>query len=205
MNEIEFAGLLVSRVCHDLVSPVGAVINGLEVLEDERDATMRADALRLVMSSAEQAAARLQFARIAFGAAGSAGAELDLGEVGRIVKGLLLNGKVTLHWRADPVHWPKDWAKLLMNAAMVASESLPRGGEVSVDTAGDATAPRFTVRATGQNARMLEEMERAARGEAGVTLDSRSIQPFLLHKLSRSLNAGLTLTMRPGEVEIVAG
>ena len=69
MNDLEFAALLVSRVCHDLVSPVGAVVNGLEVLEDETDAAMRADALRLVASSAEQAAARLQFARLAYGAA----------------------------------------------------------------------------------------------------------------------------------------
>jgi len=75
MGELEFAALLVSRVCHDLVSPVGAVVNGLEVLEDERDATMRADALKLVTSSAEQATARLQFARIAFGAAGSRAAK----------------------------------------------------------------------------------------------------------------------------------
>src|SRR5689334_2194191 len=89
MNDLDLAALLVSRVCHDLVSPVGAVINGLEVLEDERDPVMRADALKLVTSSADQAAARLQFARIAFGAAGSAGAALDLTELGRIAKGLL--------------------------------------------------------------------------------------------------------------------
>src|SRR5271170_156612 len=112
MNEIEFAALLVSRVCHDLVSPVGAVVNGLEVLEDERDATMRADALKLVTSSAAQAAARLQFARIAFGAAGSAGAELDLTEVGRMVCGLLAGGKVEVDWQAASANWPKDWAKL---------------------------------------------------------------------------------------------
>ena len=106
MNDLDFAALLVSRVCHDLVSPVGAVVNGLEVLEDERDATMRADALKLVTSSAEQAAARLQFARIAFGAAGSAGAELDLNEVGRTVKGLTLGGKVQIDWQAAHVNWP---------------------------------------------------------------------------------------------------
>src|SRR5258707_2354551 len=81
MNDLDFAALLVSRVCHDLVSPVGAVVNGLEVLEDETDPAMRADALRLVASSSEQATARLQFARIAFEAAGSAvaGAEFDDG------------------------------------------------------------------------------------------------------------------------------
>src|SRR6266704_6686684 len=122
MNDLDFAALLVSRVCHDLVSPVGAVVNGLEVLEDETDPAMRADALRLVAASAEQAAARLQFARIAFGAAGSAGAELDLTEVGRIVRGLLRGGKVEIDWQAASVNWPKDWAKLLMNVVLSAAD-----------------------------------------------------------------------------------
>src|SRR5215469_5639397 len=104
MNDLDFAALLVSRVCHDLVSPVGAVVNGLEVLEDETDHAMRADALRLVAASAEQAAARLQFARIAFGAAGSTGAELDMSEIGRIMTGLLKGGKVELLWQAQPAN-----------------------------------------------------------------------------------------------------
>src|SRR5256885_8383972 len=119
MNDLDFAALLVSRVCHDLVSPVGAVVNGLEILADERDPTMRADALKLVGSSAEQAAARLQFARIAFGAAGSAGAALDLTEIGRIVRGLLSGGKIAIEWDAASTTWPKDWAKLLMNAIVI--------------------------------------------------------------------------------------
>src|ERR1700739_296501 len=105
MNDLDFAALLVSRVCHDLVSPVGAVVNGLEVLEDENDVAMRADALRLVAASAEQAAARLQFARLAFGAAGSAGAELDLAEVGRIVEGLMKGGRAELLWKMPSVTW----------------------------------------------------------------------------------------------------
>jgi histidine phosphotransferase ChpT len=205
MGELEFAALLVSRVCHDLVSPVGAVVNGLEVLEDERDATMRADALKLVTSSAEQATARLQFARIAFGAAGSAGAELDLNEVGRTVQGLVKGGKVNVDWQAASLNWPKDWAKLLMNATLLASDSLPRGGHIKVETSSDPAAPGFTVRATGQNARILEEVEKAARGEPVYPLDGRSIQAFLTYKLARTLNAGLTLTARDGTVELVAG
>jgi histidine phosphotransferase ChpT len=205
MNEIEFAALLVSRVCHDLVSPVGAVMNGLEVLEDERDAAMRADALKLVVSSAAQAAARLQFARIAYGAAGSAGAELDLTEVGRMVNGLMLGGKVTVDWQAAHANWPKDWAKLLMNATVLAADSLPRGGHVTVETSSDPAAPSFTVRAKGLHARVLDEVERAARGEVVAPLDGRTIQAFLLHKLARGLNAGLTLTAGEGIVELVAG
>ncbi|HWA31662.1 MAG TPA: histidine phosphotransferase family protein [Rhizomicrobium sp.] len=205
MNDLEFAAMLVSRVCHDLVSPVGAVVNGLEVLEDERDAAMRADALKLVASSAEQAAARLQFARVAFGAAGSAGAELDLNEVGRTMKGLVNGGKVALDWQAGALNWPKDWAKLLMNATLLAVDSLPRGGQVKVETSSDPASPSFTVRATGTNARVLEDVEKAALGDSSANLDGRSIQALLTHKLSRTLNAGLTLSARDGVVEIVAG
>src|SRR5688572_9576221 len=157
MNDLDFAALLVSRVCHDLVSPVGAVVNGLEVLEDETDATMRADALRLVAASAEQAAARLQFARIAFGAAGSAGAELDLAEVARIMAGLLKGGKTELVWKAHAVNWPKDWAKLLMNVILVASDCLPRGGRVTVETSHDASLPSFKVTANAPVARFAAE------------------------------------------------
>jgi histidine phosphotransferase ChpT len=205
MNEMDFAALLVSRVCHDLVSPVGAVVNGLEVLEDERDAAMRADALKLVASSAEQAAARLQFARIAFGAAGSAGAELDLNEVGRIVKGLAHGGKVQVDWQAALVNWPKDWAKLLMNATLLATDSLPRGGAVVVKTSVDGAPPSFHIKANGQGARFLEDVEKAARGEPNGPLDGRSIQAYLTHKLARGLNAGLTLTSGENQVELAAG
>lgn len=205
MTEIEFAALVVSRVCHDLVSPIGAVVNGLEVLEDERDAVMRADALKLVASSAEQAAARLQFARLAFGAAGSAGAELDLNEVGRIVEGLVRGSKVEIDWRAAPLNWPKDWAKLLMNAALLGHDCLPRGGRVFVETAADPAAPAFIVKAIGTNARILEEVEHAARGQTTGGLDGRSIQAYLTYKLSRSLNAGLLINASEGQVEIAAG
>src|SRR5271169_2491041 len=183
MNEIEFAALLVSRVCHDLVSPVGAVVNGLEVLEDERDATMRADALKLVVSSAEQAAARLQFARIAFGAAGSAGAELDLNEVGRMAGGLFSSSKIRLAWSAAPVNWPKDWAKLLMNSILVAADALQRGGNLSVRTSPNATDPGFRIHATGQNARVVDEVARVLGGAPTLPLDGRTIQPWLTHRL----------------------
>ncbi|HWA88696.1 MAG TPA: histidine phosphotransferase family protein [Rhizomicrobium sp.] len=206
MNELDFSAFLVSRVCHDLVSPLGAVVNGLEVLEDERDAAMRADALKIVASSAAQALARIQFMRIAFGAAGSAGAELDLGEVGRLVGGLFEGSKIKLEWDVAHLHWPKDWAKLLMNATLLAADCLPRGGQVKVSASADPAAPAFRIKASGSHARVLDEVEKAVRGEAnsGAT-DARGVQPFLTHKLARSLNAGLTLTVGEGAVEVAAG
>jgi histidine phosphotransferase ChpT len=211
MNDIEFAALMVSRVCHDLVGPLGAVVNGMEVLEDERDPAMRADAIKLVTMSADQALARIQFMRIAFGAAGSAGAELDLSEIGRLASGLLEGGKVTLDWQVPKLYWAKDWAKLLMNATLLAADCLPRGGTVTVEVAqaeaGDGfgpAPPAFRIRAQGQGARVSEEVDRSVRGEAP-SVDARHVQPFLTHKLSRAINAALTLTAAEGIVEIAAG
>jgi histidine phosphotransferase ChpT len=206
MEDIEFAAFLVSRVCHDLVGPLGAVVNGLEVMEDERDAAMRADALKIVSSSALQALARLQFLRIAFGAAGSAGAELDVGEVGRLVTGLLEGGKIQLNWQSQHINWPKNWAKLLMNASLLGADCLPRGGVLDVQVSPDPTAPSFRITATSPYARVLDEVANAVRGEAAEAhLDARGIQPYLTHKLSKDINAGLTLTAREGVVELAAG
>jgi len=205
MSEIEFAALLVSRVCHDLVGPLGAVVNGMEVLEDERDADMRADAIRLVTSSAEQALARIQFMRIAFGAAGSAGAELDLAEIGRLVTGLLAGGKTTLDWQTGAVYWAKDWAKLVMNATLLAADCLPRGGTVTVKIGTGAT-PSFHIRATGTHIRVAEDVERLVRGEGTLgAVDARGVQPYLTQKLSRTVNGGLVLEQGDGFVELKAG
>ncbi len=206
MNEIEFSALMVSRVCHDLVGPMGAVINGLEVLEDERDPAMREDAIKLISSSATQALARIQFMRIAFGAAGSAGAELDLGEIGRLIAGLLEGGKVKLEWQAPPAYWPKDWAKLLMNAALLGADSLPRGGTVMVTAGEDAKAPTFKVVATGMVARLSEDVAQILKGEqVQGPVDARAIQPHLTHRLARTVNAGLTVAVGEGSVVITAG
>ena len=204
MNDLDFAALLVSRVCHDLVSPVGAVVNGLEVLEDETDPAMRADALRLVAASAEQAAARLQFARIAFGAAGSAGAELDLTEICRILFGLLKGGKVELIWQAPAINWLKDWAKLLMNAVLSPADCLPRGGRVTVETP-DSGKPGFRVTGSGPMIKLSAETERVLQGDPPAqALDGRSIQPYLTYQLSKNLRTTLTVPAAPNEVSFAA-
>jgi histidine phosphotransferase ChpT len=204
MTEIEFSALMVSRVCHDLVGPLGAVVNGLEVLEDEQDAAMREDAIRLVTSSANQALARIQFMRIAFGAAGSAGAQLDLQEVGRLIAGLLEGGKTRLEWNVPQAYWAKDWAKLIMNATLLGADCLPRGGVVRVEAVEEP--PSFKIHASGTHIRVAEDVERSIRGEqSDAALDARGIQPFLTHMLSRTVNAGLTIIAGETSVELTAG
>jgi histidine phosphotransferase ChpT len=139
--------------------------------------------------------------RIAFGAAGSAGAELDLGEIGRLVSGLLEGGKVQLVWNVPRLYWAKDWAKLLMNATLLAADCLPRGGVVTVDAGPDAQAPSFHIRAEGTSARVTEDVDRAIKGEAP-HVDARHVQPYLTHKLARTVGSILTMMPVEGAVEI---
>jgi histidine phosphotransferase ChpT len=206
MNDIDFASYLVSRVCHDLVGPMGAVVNGLEVLEDESDAQMRADALRIVTQSAEQALAKLQFVRIAFGAAGSHGAELDLAETGRLIDGLLSATKVRLDWRVPQATWPKDWAKLLMNGVMLAADSLPRGGHVEVGTSDAGALPCFRIHARGPAVKLMEQVKDTALGDGTPDqVDARTIQPLLLHRLAATLGTDLVIKQDTEGLDIVAG
>ena len=120
--------------------------------------------------------------------------------------GLLEGGKVQLDWQSPHVNWPKNWAKLLMNAALLGADCLPRGGQLTVTTSTAPAAPAFKVIASSPHARALEEVQKAVRGEAAEGhFDARGIQPYLTHRLARSLNAGLTLTAREGVVELAAG
>src|ERR1039458_4522689 len=95
---MDLAALLCSRICHDVISPVGAIVNGLEVLEDEKDPEMRAVATDLIKKSAASASARLQFCRLAFGAAGSLGASVDTGDAESVTRGLIANDRTALVW-----------------------------------------------------------------------------------------------------------
>ena len=113
LDALDLAALLCSRVCHDVISPVGAIVNGLEVLEEEKDAEMRAFAIDLIKKSASTASARLQFCRLAFGAAGSAGASIDTGDAELVARGLLADERTKLEWNAPRVLMAKNnaWLK----------------------------------------------------------------------------------------------
>src|SRR5260370_36706984 len=108
LEGLDLAALLCSRVCHDLISPVGAVVNGIEVMEDDADEQTKAFAIELIKKSATTASARLQFCRIAFGAAGSAGAAIDLGDAEGVARGLPEDGKTKLTWGFPRVARPKN-------------------------------------------------------------------------------------------------
>ena len=132
LEALDLAALLCSRVCHDIISPVGAIINGLEVLDEDNSEEMRDFAFGLIRRSAGQASAKLQFARLAFGAAGSAGAEIDLGDAEKVATGYMQGEKAEFSWSAPRVLMPKNLVKLLLNLILLATAAVPRGGRVAV-------------------------------------------------------------------------
>ncbi|MFZ9500803.1 MAG: histidine phosphotransferase family protein [Beijerinckiaceae bacterium] len=119
LDALDLAALLCSRVCHDVISPVGAIVNGLEVLEEEKDAEMRAIATDLIRKSARTASAKLQFCRLAFGAAGSAGASIDMGEAGETAMAFVGSEKVKLDWLVPRENRPKQQVKLVLNMLLI--------------------------------------------------------------------------------------
>ena len=135
LEALDLAALLCSRVCHDIISPVGAIINGLEVLDEDNSEEMREFANGLIKRSARQASAKLQFARLAFGAAGSAGAEIDLGDAQKVATGYMEGEKAEFSWEAPRVLMPKNLVKLLLNLILLANAAIPRGGTIHVNVA----------------------------------------------------------------------
>jgi histidine phosphotransferase ChpT len=191
LTDLDLAALLCSRVCHDVISPVGAIANGLELFDDpEMDAATRETALDMVRSSAKTASAKLKFCRIAFGAAGSAGASIDMGEAGEIAKAFVGDEKVKLDWQAPRENRPKQQVKLLLNMMLMAMAAIPRGGVVTVAVNGDT----FTARAEGERAKVPDAIAQVVDGSADLaTLDARLVQPYYARILAQS--AGLSLAM----------
>jgi histidine phosphotransferase ChpT len=204
LESLDLAALLCSRVCHDLISPAGAIVNGLEVFEESNDEETKTFALELIKKSARTASARLQFCRIAFGAAGSAGAQIDLGDAENVARGIIEDEKVKLAWNLPRALLPKNRVKLLLNMLLVATQSIPRGGILAVDGDGVAEAMTFKITARGLNARIPQAVPGLLAGcPEGGTIDAHAIQTFYAGLLARS--SGLAVTIEAeGDAIIVA-
>ena len=202
LSATDLGALLCSRVCHDIISPVGAINNGLELL-DEGGADE--DAMNLIRASARNASARLQFARIAFGAAGSAGMLIDTGDAHAVATAFLANEKPELEWIGARALLPKNKVKLLLNLILLANTAVPRGGTVNVVVEGDAAAPRFTLRSVGPTARVPAAFEKLVPGEVeGSEIDAQSVQAYYAGALARSCGMAITAALDGEDVVIAA-
>src|SRR4029079_13982313 len=187
---LDLAALLCSRVCHDLISPVGAIMNGLEVMEEGKDEETSKFAMDLIKKSARTASATLQFCRIAFGAAGSAGAQIDTGDAEKVTRGLMEDEKTKIAWNLARVLLAKNRVKLLLNMMRLAPRAVPGGGQLTVDPIGEADAIGFKVTSTGTNAKVPQSIPPLlAGGSADHPVHAPAIQPLYPRLLAN--NPGL--------------
>ncbi len=161
MINLKLAALMSSKLCHDVIGPVGAINNGVELLNDEANADMRDQAMDLVNQSAGEAAARLQFYRLAFGLAGGMGAEVSLRDGRMLCREFMNYGKVSLDWPDDAggaENLSKDAIKVICNMVALAAGALPRGGNLTVSGQVTGSEWTFDFIATGQRAGLREDI-----------------------------------------------
>jgi histidine phosphotransferase ChpT len=195
----DLAALLCSRICHDIISPVGAINNGLELL-DEGGADE--DAMNLIRTSARNASARLQFARIAFGAAGSAGMMIDTGDAESVATAYIKNEKPELAWVGRRALLPKNKVKLLLNLILISIGTIPRGGKITVALDDVETEPKFTLTSTGPMVRVPPKfLELHSGKKPEEPIDAHSVQPYYTLLLARE--AGMQISIRATAEEIV--
>ena len=205
LDALDLAALLCSRVCHDVISPVGAIVNGLEVLEEEKDVEMRAIATDLIKKSARTASAKLQFCRLAFGSAGSAGALIDTGDAEQVARNLLADDRTRLEWTAPRALMPKNKVKLILNMCLIGGAAIPRGGLLKVEVLGEGDDASLVVFANGPNMRLASGIPLLLQGEPeGGSVDAHGIQAFYTGLVARASNLEVKAEASVEGVRIVA-
>ncbi len=205
MPDLDLAALLVSRVCHDLISPVGAISNGMEILEDEQDPEMRKHALALIDHSVKQARSRLLFARLAFGAMGSAGAEIALREAGQIAREFFHGAKFKFVWDAPDIALEKELVKIALNLAQIGGDCVPRGGVLTCKISPAGANAEICITAEGPRANLPQDIISAlSAGMAIGDLTGRTIAPHVIALLVKSMRGRITHATAPERVVLTA-
>ncbi len=206
MDGIDFASLLCSRLCHDLLSPVGALNNGIELLADEHDPEMRARCLDLLAESARASANKLKFFRLAFGAAGGFGDSVDTREVRAAIEGLFGGDRrIQVGWMVGDAALSKGAIKILLNLALIAGDALVRGGrlDVGAETAGGGL--EIVVRAEGPRIVLDPELRSALTGgTAPDALTPRAAAAWLVCRLAAQ-RQGEVLISEPQDGVLMLG
>ena len=198
LKATDLAAMLCSRVCHDLINPVGAIGNGLEVLADPTQSAMADGAQELIANSAKHARAKLEFARLAYGASSTAGTDFDTREWERVARILFEIEKADLDWQVPLILLPKHKAKLFMNMLLIAAMAVPRGGLVKAEITGPAGQELFTFTSTSdpekrQKTLMPSGAEGLLSGAPEEGVDARGIQPFYTGILARMTDMELKI------------
>jgi len=196
MNEsdsLELASLLCSRLCHDMLSPVGALSNGLELLREEKDPEMRRRCFELLEQSARISTDKLKFFRLAYGAAGGFGDEVPAQEPKELIQALVAaNERIELQWAVSDEYLPKPAVKVLLNLAAIAIDALVRGGTLAVGAERRDGATEIAVRAAGPRVAFDASIGKALEGSlADSELSGRTAPAHMIRLLAEELGGGV--------------
>ena len=195
MNPVDLASLLCSRLCHDLMSPVGALNNGIALLSDETDPDMREKCLELLADSARASANKLKFFRLAFGAAGGFGEEIDTHEAEAALEGLFgAERRIELGWVVSDNKLPKDAVKLLLNLALLAGDALVRGGRLDVGAERLNGEIELAVRAEGPRILLDPALRSTLATGGGDSIEPRAAGAWLAHNLVSTAGGSIQLS-----------
>lgn len=199
------AALLCARICHDLVSPVGALGAALEVFDDEDNLDMRDDAIDLIRVSSRQASAKLQFLRLAFGAGGSSPGIISTQQIMGLADGVYGDAKASLNWNITAEGLDKPAARVLLNLIMLAVQAVPRGGDVNIEGTVQAGMTRLNLVSTGPKARLSESVVKGLAGQAPEEgWDGRTVQPFYVGMIAREASGRVEARLGEERVEFVS-
>ncbi|RXR30959.1 histidine phosphotransferase family protein [Sphingobium fluviale] len=203
---LDFAALLCSRLCHDLLSPVGAFNNGLELMADETDPEMRARCLDLLAESARTSAAKLKFFRLAFGSAGGYGDAVPPEEARQAIEGMFASsGRVKIGWLVPQEAINKRAVKVLLNLALIAGDALVRGGQLDIGVEIQPGGIELAVRGQGQKIVLDEELRAALSGQLrDDAVTSRSAAAWMARQMVERAGGSMMLSA-PGEPALVFG
>jgi histidine phosphotransferase ChpT len=197
---VDLASLLCSRLCHDLLSPVGAMNNGLELLADEDDPAMRAKCLDLLSESARASANKLKFFRLAFGSAGGFGEQVDVREARAAVEGLFgREGRIEIGWMMSEPTLSKPAIKALLNFALIAGDALVRGGRLDIGAEVVGGTTEIAVRAEGPRIILDPELRAMlSRGDAPPT--PKSAPAWLVRTIAEAGGGSIAVSDEASDV-----
>lgn len=205
-SQTDLAAMLCSRLCHDMLSPVGALANGLELLADEQDPQMRARCMELLEQSARISADKLKFFRLAFGAAGGFGEAIPIDEAQAVINALAADNKrITINWAIAEASLPKPAVKVLLNLAQIALDALVRGGTLDIGAERRDGAVEIVARARGDKIAFDETIGRALQGDLpDYEVTSRTAAAHMIALVAEELEGGLQYKLGDGALVLGA-
>jgi histidine phosphotransferase ChpT len=206
ISQTDLAAMMCSRLCHDMLSPVGAMVNGLELLADEQDPEMRARCFELLEQSARISTDKLKFFRLAFGAAGGFGEAVPVDEAKEVLAALITDAKrVQLNWAITENSLPRPAVKVLLNLSQIALDALVRGG--TLDIGAELCDGNFEIvaRATAERIAFDETIGRALQGDLDpAEITSRTAAAHMIALLAEELGGGLQYKLADGALVLGA-